>query len=542
MGTATGCAGVHVFSVVGLVAFMGVAQPADTVTPGSVGDMLKRPPELIAPEASPLPAPQPVAEPAPRTAVANTLTVSNFTFTGNSLFDGATLGAQIASYQNRPLTLAQLFEAADVIGKFYVSRGYLLASAVIPAQNVSKGNVTIEVIEGRIEKVDFTGLKSYRPADLAEFLPAIEGTIYQGAAFEQGLRNIDELPGLTGKAVLKPGTAYGTTDIVIEAKEKRFEGQAFVDNSGRKTVGERRMAVQVTANNPGGVGDALTVLGLRSTNDRLHYLYGSYGLPLGASGARVSFSYGYAQFNLGDTVAGLKGTNRTARGDVSLPLFRNATNRLVVGAALVNTNANTDLSGLALTQTKLTILELSENFAHTWRGNAVTQLTTAVGSNFKTYSTDQTNGQRLRLDSDLQHFQPLPFGFQLLGRLNFVYTPDPLPDTQQFSLGGPSSVRGYAPSEVRGDWGYFGSLTVRRPFAVADFVVAPRIFGDAGRVRSRAPRGSVPETSLSSAGIGADLNYKNLNAKLDYAVPLDGRVTSDGRDNGRFYGSVSFNF
>lgn len=544
MGKAKDCSGLCVVSVVGVLAAMSAASAAEPLS-GGAQEMLKRPPELVAPTPSPVPV-APSAAAATNAAAqsdaasATTLTVKSFNFVGNSLFDAATLGAQIASYQNRPLTLAQLYDAADLIGKYYVSRGYLLASAVLPAQNVTDGTVTIEVIEGRIEKLSFTGLKSYQPADLEEYLPHIVGSIYRGEAFEKGLRNIDELPGLTGKAVLKPGTAYGTTDIVVETTEKRFEGQAFIDNSGRESVGERRMAVSVTANNPSGVGDSISVLGLRSTNDNLQYLYGAYAIPVGVSGARASFSYGYARFALDGVTSGLTGSNRTARADLSIPLVRSAANRFLVGLGVLNTNANSDFSGVALTQTKLTVAELSGNFAHTWDSKAVTQLTGNIGSNFKSYTPVRTDGQAFRLESDLQHFQPLPFGFQVFGRTTLVYSPDPLPDTQQFALGGPASVRGYAPSEVRGDWGYFGSLTVRRPFAVAKVVIGPRIFGDAGRVRQHTA--GVDEVSLSSVGAGADVNYKNANLKLDYAVPLDGRATSDGRDDGRFYGSLSYDF
>src|SRR3546814_3743458 len=63
--------------------------------------------------------------------------------------------------------------------------------------------------------------------------------------------------------------------------------------------------------------------------------------------------------------------------------------------------------------------------------------------------------------SDL-HLQPLPWQLQLLTHVNGVYSPDPLVDTEAYSLGGPNTVRGFPSAEVRGDRGYFGSVTLRR--------------------------------------------------------------------------------
>ena len=543
MGKAKDCAVFRWTAIAGLLAAASAANAAD---PNSPGELLQRPPPIVAPT----PAPALRAAPTPavpaEAATGRTITVQGFKFTGNTLFDNAALAALVEGYRNKPLSLAQLYEAADVIGNHYVSQGYLLASAVIPAQNVTDGSVTIEVLEGRVESLRFEGLKSYRSDDLLTYLPEIEGMIYRGTQFERGLRDIDELPGLSGKAVLKPGKTYGSTEVVIEAKEKRIEGEVFYDNSGRETVGERRMAGQVTVNNPGGTGDAFTLLGLRSTNDNLQYLYGNYSVPLGVGGARLSASYGYARFRLDSGFEGVKGSNRSARGELSVPVVRDAADRFTVTLAVSDTNADTDLTGVARRKTDLTLFEVSGNYAHTWADRAVTQLSGTIGSNFGVLEVDaegnSDNDQRFRLETDLQHFQPLVYGLQLLTRTTFVFSPDPLPDTQAFSLGGPASVRGYAPSEARGDWGYFGSITLRRPFQLTSLVLVPRIFGDAGSVRSQDPAGLQPELSLSSAGVGADINYRNLTGRLDYSIPMDGRKVSDGRDDGRLYGSIALSF
>lgn len=513
---------------------------ADPISPGTVQDTLRLPPPALQPDApsAALSVPSP-AKPSP--ASQRTITITQFEFAGNTIFDNQRLAAVTADYLNKPISLADLFVAADKVSELYAREGYSLATATIPAQKVTDGRVRMDILEGYIQKIGFTGLKSYREADLASNFAQIPGSIYRGGPFEKSLRTINRLPGLEVKALLRPGEQYGSTQIVIEAEEDRFEGFAFADNSGRKTLGEYRTAAQLTWNNPGGAGDKLSVLGLRSTNDQLQYLSGDYSVPLSDSGARLNLNYSYAQFALDTDLGPFSGKNRSSKAELQFLLLQRPGTQWTAATAVSNTTANTNLdTGTPIRKSNLTLLELSSQYLHTGARQAVTQVTAVASSNFKKFSTNDRDKQRIKFDLELQNQQPLPWTLQLISRGQFVYSPDGLADTQQFSLGGPTSVRGYAPSEVRGDWGYFGSLTLRRPIEWQRAVLAPRIFIDAGRVRSHQPESN--DASLSSAGAGLDFSYRSLTAKLDYAIPLDGRDVSDDRDNGRIYSTLAIGF
>lgn len=518
-----------------------VAQTGGPLTPGAISDTLKRPAELQPPAPVSTPAPPPRPQP-PADADTKTVTVQRFEFSGNTLFSNAQLAPLVSGFTGRPISLAELYDAADRITAHYVEAGYTLASAVLPAQKISGGSVQIQIIEGRVDKIVYEGLKRYRAGDLDVYVGNSAGKIYRGNRFEDGLRNIDALPGLDARAVLRPGSVYGTTDIVVQVEEDPFEGLFFVDNSGRDTVGETRYATQLTFNSPLRVGDQFTLLALRSSDDLLEYVSGAYSLPTGWHGSRVNLNYGYAQFELAGPFAGVEGSNRSLRGEFELPLLRGGPEQLTLTAAVSNTKADTDFSGIPLRGTDLSLLELGASYSRAFVNGAVSQAIVGLGSNFKSADGNDPNAQRIRLELDLQHIQPLPLSLQLVGRGLFVYSPDPLPDTQQFSLGGPTTVRGYAPSEVRGDWGYFGSLALRRSFAVGSAVIAPQLFVDAGTVRSRDPSGAVPETSLSSVGVGADATLDRISLKLDFAIPTDNVTVSDGKDDGRVYGTLAVQF
>lgn len=523
-----------------------MAQP---ITPGAVQDTLKRTPEVQ--PAQPLQLP--VNEPAPRLSVIaasamKTITVTHFEFAGNTLFSGDELNQLVTSYTQRPITLVELYEAADRITEFYVRKGYTLASTVVPAQKITDAAVRLEVIEGRISQVKFEGLKRYRDADLAYFLNTSQGRIYRADAFEQNLRTIDALPGLDARARLQPGAEYGSSDIVVQVQETPYEGVLFVDNGGTQNIGVIRTGVQLTLHNPLRAADQLAITGLRSREGLLKYGAAAYSLPTGVGASRINLSYGYAQFDVAGAFAGVSGTNRNTRGELFIPLLNAAGDQLSLLAAINDTRGNADLAGVTFSRSAVTVLQAGGNFSRTYANRAVSLVSILLSSNFNRYdATTDAASVPLKLDLDLQQLTPLPYAMQLLTRTQFVYGIDPLPDTEKYSIGGPATVRGYAPSEARGDWGYLAQLTLRKNYLFGLTLVSPRLFYDAGGVRQhrsdRFPLGSRPaDVSLASYGFGGDVSYQRFSLKLDYAIPTTNTPVSDGKEDGRFYGTLSFVF
>ncbi|MDP3859169.1 MAG: POTRA domain-containing protein, partial [Stagnimonas sp.] len=391
---------VKVFATLALLGT--AAQAADPLTPGDTSGTLKPPAALQPPPpvASPVPPPRPKA---PAEAGAKTVTVQRFEFAGNRLFSDAQLAPLVASFLGRPISLSELYEAADRITSHYIEAGYTLASAVLPAQKISGGTVQIEIIEGRVDQIVYEGLERYRAEDLNVYVGDSAGRIYRANRFEDGLRSIDALPGLDAKAVLRPGREYGSTDIVVQAKEDPFEGLFFVDNSGRDTVGETRFATQLSFNNPLQVGDQFSLLALRSSDNLLEYLSGAYSLPTGWRGSRLNLSYGYAQFELAGPFTGVEGSNRSLRGELELPLLRGGPEQLTLIGAVSNTKADTDFTGIPLRGTDLSLLEVGGTYTRSHGSGGVSQLVGTIGSNFKKADGNDPNSQAFRLELDAQH-------------------------------------------------------------------------------------------------------------------------------------------
>src|SRR5690606_10503088 len=71
-------------------------------------------------------------------------------FKGASMIDEAELQALAADYVGRQVAFDDLQQIAQRVTDLYLRRGYYLAQAVLPVQEVVDGVVEISVVEGRL--------------------------------------------------------------------------------------------------------------------------------------------------------------------------------------------------------------------------------------------------------------------------------------------------------------------------------------------------------------------------------------------------------
>jgi hemolysin activation/secretion protein len=93
--------------------------------------------------------------------------------TGVSVFPEDQIQALLASGKGQELTLAEIEGLAARITALYRERGYILARAYVPAQDVRDGTIQIAVVEGRVGKVDIRGLRHYNADFVRRYVEAL---------------------------------------------------------------------------------------------------------------------------------------------------------------------------------------------------------------------------------------------------------------------------------------------------------------------------------------------------------------------------------
>ena len=220
--------------------------------------------------------------------------VTAFRFTGNTILASSEAQALVSEGVGRDLTLAQIEALAARVTVWYRERGFLLARAYVPAQEIADGVVEIAVSEGRIGAVEVRGARRYDPAFLrAHVLLGRDRPAFQAEDFERSLFLLNDLPGLEVKSTLKQGATPGTTDVSLDVeKERLLTGEIEANNYGSRETGYERFGLGLNVNNPFGWNDTFGIRGLVSRDgDALWYARGTYSVALGYWGTRLSLAY-----------------------------------------------------------------------------------------------------------------------------------------------------------------------------------------------------------------------------------------------------------
>ncbi len=516
------------------------------LTPGSVQDTME--PARMRLPATPAQVVMPVQpKPSPHDPRARRFQVHAFNMSGNTVFSSRTLKTQLERFLDMELNLYDLNLAADTITAFYQERGYPLARAVIPPQRVVDGAVTVRIVEGRIGKVSFTGNRRHSAHFLAaRTAPLAPGTLVTGEALERSMLLLNDIPGLSAKAVLDPGTEFGTTNAEVRVIEKLVSGNVGINNHGRRETGQNKAEVALNLNSPFGFGDQLAFSGSSTEHKLVRYWKFGYSAPLNTDGTRIAFGSSRAQYDVSGALAalGITGEIRTADITISHPFQRTRHTSQWFNVGVKQSHLTQTALGVPISDHKINVFNLNYLLNHVHEDTSVTSASLSLATNFKGVKTPQQRDALFgRLEADVSHTTPFFKEWDFYLRGNMVYSKDMLPDTEKFSLGGPGSVRAFRPSEVRGDTGYLATAELRHPFALAGRMGVFRLTADMGQVIYKMPGYSDSSDRLRSAGFGTSFYpFAGTALSFDFARKIGSSGASNEGKRQRFWISINGSF
>lgn len=228
------------------------------------------------------------------------LALKGFRVTGISVFAEAELRALLRDYVGKEVGFADLDQAAVRISRYYRERGYLVARAYLPTQDVKDGVVEIAVIEGRFGKVSIDNKSRVRDSVARRHLDAFPGTVVTERGIERKLLLLSDLPGVADpRAALRPGANVGESDMAVELGAAPVaSGSIELDNNGNRFTGANRLTGKLNLSSPLGLGDLLSVQFTKGF-DGLDYGRLAYQLPVGGDGFRIGGAYSRSTYRLG---------------------------------------------------------------------------------------------------------------------------------------------------------------------------------------------------------------------------------------------------
>jgi len=452
------------------------------------GQLLKEstPPPSLAPQKEPPTFQHPVTpkEQPPGGALVK---VTGFTFIGNTLFSNNELARLMSGCIGKEMSFAALNDAANAITSAYRKKGYFLASLFFPPQMVKPDMpLTIEIVEGVLEKIDVetrpvkTRIRKSLLESYANQIPK-EQPLEEGSLVSTVMRT-NELPNISSRILLEPGSRPGTTKATLEVTEGRPFSVSFdMDNYGNPATGENHVGSTLELYSPLHLGDQFSARMQTSTTGDLQNAQAGYTIPITASGTKIGLSYNYINYRLGGVFEALnvEGNGHNLTLALTQPLIRqkNLIVNLTIageGRALddrIKSTSSANQRHTASWQAGITGIQREQ----TAGGSSTTLSLGFVGGRLdiddsETRSLDQssnglhTNGRYTKLSIAFARKQTISNGLSLYAGAYGQWADKNLTSSEQLSLGGPSAVRAWQRGESCADKGVIATTELRYLF------------------------------------------------------------------------------
>jgi len=473
--------------------------------------------------------------------------VRSFRVEGNTLLPQESVDALLSKFVGTRKDFGDVQAAVEALEQAYRDRGYSTVSVLLPEQALERGEVRLQVIEGRIRAVKVEGNTFFDQANIRASLPALkEGQVPVMDDLSASLRVANEHPMKRVNVRLAPGEKDDELDATVSVSdEKPWRAGAILDNTGTTQTGPHRIAALWQHGNLFGRDHQLSLLYQTSperTSDVAIYV-ASYRVPLYGMGDSLELTAVKSDVDAGTIAAGSsllavtgRGSTFGARYNWNLKRRGDYEHQVAFGfddKAFKNSVLASDqqlgndvtLRPLSVTYNGRMLQPGSESVFNVslarnipGSGNAsqdaITLSRAGAPADYHVLRGGATVSRQFAGD------------WQWRANLSGQWTNQPLPPGDQFGVGGMYSVRGFEERELANDRGYQGNLEAYTPDLCQSLgrgncrVIA---FYDFGALKRNDPLpGEWTSEHISSWGLGVRYVLgKTLTVQADYARVLE---------------------
>lgn len=460
----------------------------------------------------------------------NSIYVDKIEINKSSILSETELNNLISDYQSRDVTINELRELVSKINELYTKKGYITAQAVLPEQNVENGVVKIELIEGKIGEIILQGNQYTKDRYIINRLSINRGDIISIDTLEKELFYFNVVNDINLQAELKAGKKYGTTDLILKIDEPpKTQKSIFADIRGRKESGKIRYGLNYTNNSLLGYRDRINLSYFETEGTNGGTI--SYDFPIKIWDTRINISYNN---NVSDIIYGdyesvsIKGEYEDYGVSFNQPLIVKEGFKADGGFEYKYKSSDTFFSGFNLLETEIE----TYSFHLTTQSIKDKKLLFANYNILKGYTkSGQGDYNDPGVSSEFMKYNAFFERQHVLNNKNsfniktYVQLANNklLPSSEQISIGGMSTVRGYEEGRLTGDQGYYITLELSKRI---DETKEYFIFIDHGGVLPY--KGNAEDYDkddyLTSLGHGFNFNFKNnISGKFILGIPTHER-------------------
>jgi hemolysin activation/secretion protein len=476
--------------------------------------------------------------------------IKHFNFVGNSVLSKEILSSLLQEFQDKELTFGQIDEAVNRVTDIYRQKGYFLARAYLPVQEINDHSLNIGVIEGYYGEIQLNNNSSVNTDVLQNYLDAIDTSKPISLdSVEKAVLLINDLDCSTiTSARFSQGKEVGTSNFTVDTAEGSFiKGYLFADNYGSRYTGYNRMSAGGTFNSLFHHGEKISFGGTISNDSDLASGHFDYEMPIGGDGFIPHFSFFQTYYDLGKEYSSLDAHGKAYGASVGATYYLLKTR----GSSLVFT---TDVKRQFLSDSIDTLFQESKKRSTTvnvgfgwskedmifgvdgktmvsasWTGGKIDFLNSADAIADAKGGEAQGKFNKINLDAFRLFNLVNSVNLNVYMRGQYVIGNKNLDGSEEMSIGGANGVRFFSPSEQNGDNGYvYGAeLFYALPIST-EMRSMVSLFADSGKTWQDVPLNGEIKRSLHDVGIGCYLDYKNFFGKVFVAKEIgNAEILSD---------------
>lgn len=462
--------------------------------------------------------------------------------------------AAVRPLLGKPVNLAALNAMTPQVVRAFTARHHPAVQLAIPEQDIGSGVVQVLVTEFHVGQVRVEGNEWSPDALILRGFSLRAGDPIDDTVLAEDVRHLNRNQFRSVQSILRPGEAPGSTDIVLATTDRLpMAVTAGYNNNGVPSTGRDQWSAGISAGNV--LGSLDDVLGYQLTSSNflrqrplLLTHTGSYALDMPGIGSfSLTGVYSTTRPPEGTGLTDLGQTGQLSlRYNRDLPDFGALQSTLVGGYDYKTTNTNIAFGGSTIStqfsDVSQFVLGAQASRADGWgqSDGSITvflspgEMTPNNNSNAFAATAPGAQARYAYARLDLSRTTQLPAGLRWWTHMTAQVSSGNLLSSEELTIGGADTVRGYPTATARGDEGVVLNNELRLgPWPIWRVAIEPHLFWDYAHVIAAHPEPlQAVGGTLSSIGPGARINldrYVNLALDAGAQIRIDGKQSHPGQ-------------